>query len=63
MNLTYNQKQTYQILCDNSGLVGCCYQITNIDIFGDGVYMVSTTTQQQITLDDMKKIVVKLKGE
>lgn len=62
MELSYKQKNTYQIICDDKGYAGCCYVVNNIDIYADKVYMVSTNTQTQISLDEMKKIISQIKN-
>lgn len=63
MELTYKQKNTYQVLCDEKGYVACCYTITTVDIYADKVYMVSTNNQMQISLDEMKKNIEELKRD
>ncbi len=63
MQLTYNQKYTYNILCDIKGLCGVCYKVTTIDVFGDNVYLSSSSSTEEIPLDKMKKIIQDLKKE
>ncbi len=61
MKLTYDQKQTYQCICDPKGYCICCYVLTITDVYSDGVYMASSTKTQEIHLDKMKNIISELK--
>lgn len=61
MELTYKKKDTYQIICDEKGYAGVCNIIENLDIFSDKIYLVSTSTSQEIPLEKMKKIVSEIK--
>lgn len=62
MDITYNQTNTYQILCDEKGYSSACYIITTTNIFGDKKFLSSSNAQTQVPLDKMKKIVADLKS-
>ena len=61
MDLTYDQKQTYQCICDSNGYCICCYVVTTTDVYADKVYMASTNKTEEVPLDNMKKIISELK--
>ncbi len=61
MILTYTQNNVYQIACDFNGLVTSSNVITNTNIYGDKVFMTSTTSNAQIPLAKMQAIVAQLK--
>lgn len=63
MNLTYDQKQTYQCICDSKGYCVCCYILTTTDIYADNVYLASSSKTEEIPIDHMKKIISQLKDK
>lgn len=63
MQLTYNQKNNYNIICDSKGYCLACYINTCTEIFGDKVYLASSSFTEEISFDKMKKIIEELKKE
>ena len=63
MELTYDQKHTYQFICNSKGSCICCNLITTTDFYGDKNYMASTNKSEQVPFEKMKEYIKDLKEE
>ncbi len=61
MELSYIQKKSYNIICDPNGYCSLCNIITVTEIYGDKVFLASSTSSEEYPFEKMKKVIEELK--